>query len=124
LEDWALIRRLAAEGVPKKQIAGRLGISRTTVVKAVASTAPPRYQRRREPTSFAPFEARVKALLAEFPDMPSVDRRSVDDDRVGSPRRDLARGAKRSGNTSVTGRNNRCHRAGDCNGRSRRSTSK
>jgi len=51
------------------------------------------HQRRREPTSFAPFEARVKALLAEFPDMPSVDKRSVDDDRVGSPRRDLARGA-------------------------------
>ena len=41
MEDWALIRRLAAEGVPKKQIAERLGISRTTVVRAVASTAPP-----------------------------------------------------------------------------------
>jgi len=46
LEDWALIRRLAAEGVPKAQIAVRLGISRTTVVKAVASDAPPRYERR------------------------------------------------------------------------------
>ncbi|MEI2714991.1 MAG: helix-turn-helix domain-containing protein [Nocardioides sp.] len=35
LEDWALIRRLAAEGVPKARIAERLGISRTTVIKAV-----------------------------------------------------------------------------------------
>ena len=67
MEDWALIRRLDAEGVPKKQIAERLGISRTTVVKAVASTAPPRYQRRVGATSFTPFEARVKELLAEFP---------------------------------------------------------
>ena len=33
LEDWALIRRLAAEGVPKAQIAERLGISRTTVIE-------------------------------------------------------------------------------------------
>lgn len=72
MEDWALIRRLDAEGVPKKRIAERLGISRTTVVKAVASTAPPKYQRRVEATSFSPFEARVTALLAEFPDMPAT----------------------------------------------------
>jgi hypothetical protein len=31
VEDWALIRRLAAEGVPKTRIAERLGISRNTV---------------------------------------------------------------------------------------------
>ena len=37
MEDWALIRRLAAEGVPKARIAERLGISRTTVTKAVNS---------------------------------------------------------------------------------------
>ena len=37
MEDWALIRRLAAEGVPKAAIARRLGISRNTVGKAVAS---------------------------------------------------------------------------------------
>jgi hypothetical protein len=39
-----LIRRLAGEGVPKARIAARLGISRTTVVKAVASDTPPRYE--------------------------------------------------------------------------------
>ena len=32
-----MIRRLAADGVPKARIAERLGISRTTVVKAVNS---------------------------------------------------------------------------------------
>ena len=72
MEDWALIRRLAAEGVPKKQIAERLAISRTTVVKAVASTSPPKYERRTAATSFSPFEARVRALLVEHPEMPAT----------------------------------------------------
>ncbi|HET7664565.1 MAG TPA: IS21 family transposase [Mycobacterium sp.] len=72
MEDWALIRRLAAEGVPKARIAARLGISRTTVVKAVASQAPPRYERRASPTSFSPFEARVRALLTGDADLPAT----------------------------------------------------
>jgi hypothetical protein len=72
LEDWALIRRLAAEGVPKARIAQRLGISRTTVIKAVASDAPPRYERTPGPTSFTVFEPRVRALLKQTPDMPAT----------------------------------------------------
>jgi transposase len=72
MEDWALIRRLAAEQVPKAVIARRLGISRTTVVKAVASQGPPKYERRPAPTSFTPFEARVRQLLEETPDLPAT----------------------------------------------------
>jgi transposase len=73
LEDWALIRRLAAEGVPKARIAERLAISRNTVSRAVASTTPPRYERApAAETSFTPFEERVCALLAEFPEMPAT----------------------------------------------------
>jgi hypothetical protein len=72
LEDWALIRRLAAEGVPKARIAERLGISRTTVIKAVTSDAPPRYERKPVATSFTVFEPRVRALLDEVPDMPAT----------------------------------------------------
>ncbi|WP_349426171.1 IS21 family transposase [Microbacterium sp. LWS13-1.2] len=72
LEDWALIRRLAAEGVPKARIAERLGISRTTVIKAVNSDSPPRYERTPAPTSFTVFEPRVRELLAETPDMPAT----------------------------------------------------
>jgi hypothetical protein len=72
LEDWALIRRLAAEGVPKAQVAGRLGLSRTTVVKAVASDSPPRYERKPAVTSFSRFEPRVRELLGEFPEMPAT----------------------------------------------------
>jgi transposase len=68
-----LIRRLAAEGVAKTQIAERLGISRNTVAKAVASTEPPKYERAPvEATSFTPFEKRVRALLAEVPEMPAT----------------------------------------------------
>jgi len=72
LEDWALIRRLAAEEVPHAAIARRLGISRTTVVKALASEVPPRYVRRPTETSFVVLEPRVRSLLAEFPDMPAT----------------------------------------------------
>jgi len=72
LEDWALIRRLAAEGVPKARIAARLGISRTTVIKAVKSDSPPRYERSPGPTSFTEYEPHVRALLAEVPDMPAT----------------------------------------------------
>jgi transposase len=72
LEDWALIRRLAAEGVPKARIAARLGISRTTVVKAVASQSPPRYERRAVSTAFTPFEARIRALLEDDAELPAT----------------------------------------------------
>lgn len=72
MDDWALIRRLASDGVPKAQIAARLEISRTTVLKAVNSDGPLRYERSPRPTSFTPFEARVRALLAEHPQMPAT----------------------------------------------------
>jgi transposase len=73
LEDWALIRRLAAEGVPKARIAERLGISRNTVARAVGSSEPPKYERAPAvSTSFTPFESRVRALLVEFPEMPAT----------------------------------------------------
>ena len=67
-----MIRRLAADGVPHLRIAERLGISRTTVIKAVQSTSPPHYERRPAPTSFTPFEARVRALLEDDPELPAV----------------------------------------------------
>ena len=70
MEDWAIIRRLAAEGIPNARIAERLGISRTTVIKAVRSSNPPNYERTAKATSFVTFEPRVRALLEEFPDMP------------------------------------------------------
>jgi hypothetical protein len=79
VEDWALIRRLVADGVPQRQVARQLGIGRSTVARAVASQVPPKYERRPAATSFSPFEPRVRVLLAEFPEMPA----SVIADRVG-----------------------------------------
>ena len=72
LEDWALIRRLVADGVPRRQVAKDLGLGRSTVARAVASTSPPKYERLEQPTSFSPFEPRVRVLLAEFPLMPAT----------------------------------------------------
>ena len=72
MEDWALIRRLAAEGVPNSRIAERLEISRTTVIKAVNATSPPHYKRTPAVRSFVNVEPRVRALLKEFPDLPAV----------------------------------------------------
>lgn len=67
-----MIRRLVAEGVPQRQVARELGIARKTVAAAVASERPPKYERTAGPTSFTPFEARVRALLAEHPEMPAT----------------------------------------------------
>jgi transposase len=72
VEDWALIRRLVADGVPQRQVARDLGIGRSTVARAVASDAPPKYERKQAPTSFSPFEPRVRVLLEEFPEMPAT----------------------------------------------------
>ena len=72
MEDWALIRGLAAEGVPKARIAERLGISRTTVLKAIRADGPPRYERRPAETSFSVVEQRVRVLLAQTPEMPAT----------------------------------------------------
>jgi hypothetical protein len=72
VEDWALIRRLVADGVPRRQVTPQLGIGRSTVDRALESDRPPKYERKPGPTSFTPFEARVRAILAEHPEMPAT----------------------------------------------------
>lgn len=73
MEDWALIRRLhLGEGVPKAQVAARLGISRNTVAKAVASSSPPVFKARVVSSAFDEFAPRVRALLTEFPEIPAT----------------------------------------------------
>jgi transposase len=72
VEDWALIRRLVADGVPQRQVARGLGIGRSTVARAVASDSPSRYERKPVPTAFMPFEPRVRALLEDHPEMPAT----------------------------------------------------
>lgn len=80
LEDWAEIRYLhRSEGLSRRAIAKRLGISRDTVARAIASQTPPKYSRVSGPSAFDPFEPYVRELLAQFPMMPA----SVIAERVG-----------------------------------------
>ena len=72
MEDWALIRRLVADGVAQRQVARDLGIGRSTVGRALASDRPPRYERPAVSTSFTPFEPLVRQLLIATPDMPAT----------------------------------------------------
>jgi hypothetical protein len=72
VEDWALIRRLVADGVPQRQVARDLGIGRSTVERALASERPPKYERVVGPTAFTPFESSVRQLLIAAPDMPAT----------------------------------------------------
>lgn len=82
VEDWAEIRRLHhAEGMGMKAIARRLGVARNTVRLAVRSVEPPRYERAGRGSLVDAFESRLRALLAEFPEMPAT----VLAERVGWP---------------------------------------
>ncbi|MBF6341050.1 IS21 family transposase [Nocardia abscessus] len=73
VEDWAEIRRLhRSEGMAIRAIARRLKISKNTVKKALASHEPPRYQRRPRGSVVDEFEPAIRAVLAEFPDMPTT----------------------------------------------------
>ena len=72
MEDWALIRRLVADGVPQRQVARDLGVGRSTVARAVAGVGPPKYERPAGPTSFTAFEPAVRGLLKSTPDMPAT----------------------------------------------------
>jgi transposase len=72
VEDWALIRRLVADGVSQRQVARDLGVGRSTVERALASKHPPKYERAAVPTAFTPFDPLVRQLLATTPDMPAT----------------------------------------------------
>jgi transposase len=61
VEDWAEIRRLhRAEGMPIKAIVRTLGIARNTVRAALASEAPPKYQRKSAGSAVDAVEPRIR----------------------------------------------------------------
>ena len=73
VEDWAEIRRLRrAEKLPVAQIARALGISRNTVYAALASDAPPRYERTPVGSIVDAVEPRIRELLAAYPTIPAT----------------------------------------------------
>ncbi len=73
VEDWAEIRRLhRAEGLGIKTIARQLGVSRNTVRSAIASDAPPRYERKPVGSAVDAFEPAIRELLQQVPTMPAT----------------------------------------------------
>ncbi|MEV4502621.1 ATP-binding protein [Streptomyces klenkii] len=73
VEDWAEIRRLhRAEKMPVRAIARKLGISRNTVRRAVASDAPPKYQRAPKGSIVDAVELQIRELVEQWPDMPAT----------------------------------------------------
>jgi transposase len=73
VEDWAEIRRLhRAEGLPIKLIARTLRISRNTVRAAIASDAPPKYERKPAGSAVDEFEAAIREQLSAVPTMPAT----------------------------------------------------
>ena len=91
VDDWAEIRRLhMAEGLPIKQVARVMRVSRNTVRAAVRSDGPPRYARAPKGSVADAFEPRVRELLRTFPQMPA----SVIGERIGWPHSDRMLRAK------------------------------
>jgi transposase len=73
VEDWAEIRRLRrAEQVSISEIARVLGISRNTVRAALASDAPPKYERKPAGSSVDAVEPGIRELLRAYPTMPAT----------------------------------------------------
>ena len=73
VENWAEIRRLhRAEGVPIREIARVMGVSRNTVRAAVASGGAPKYERRPAGSVVDRVEPRIRELLAAYPRMPAT----------------------------------------------------
>ncbi len=72
VQEWAEIRRLAlAEGMGKKAIARKLGLSRNTVRAALRSEEPPAYHRTPPGSKLDPYRAEIASLLRDESDMPA-----------------------------------------------------
>ena len=65
--EWAQVRALAADGISQREIAGRLGMNRRTVVRLLASDEPPRYRRAPVGSRLDPLEPVLRRLLEEWP---------------------------------------------------------
>lgn len=68
VQDWAEVKRLhEREGLSKKAIAEKTGMSRNTVNRLLGLPTPPAYERSARPSLLDPFRDAVLALLAEDP---------------------------------------------------------
>lgn len=73
VHDWAEVHRLhKREGLSKKRIAERLGMSRTTVYRLLKLTEPPRYERPKRRSLLDDYVDSIKAMLKEDPKVPAT----------------------------------------------------
>lgn len=68
VQDWAEVHRLFhRDGLSKKAIARRLGMSRTTVIELLVRDGPPRYVRSPAGSMLDPFKDEIRRMLADDP---------------------------------------------------------
>jgi transposase len=73
VEDWAEIGRLhRSEKLPIKEIVRVLGVARNTVRAALASDAPPKYERAPKGSIVDAVEPWIRELLQAYPTMPAT----------------------------------------------------
>ena len=73
VENWAEVRRLyRSEGLPIREIARVMGVSRNTVRAAIASDGPPKYERPPAGSVVDVAEPRIRELLKSYPRMPAT----------------------------------------------------
>ncbi len=72
VHDWAKVRELVREGVPKKRIAEQLGCSRTTVYRLAGLAEPPGYERRPAGSQLEPFKDAIADMLREDEAVPAT----------------------------------------------------
>ena len=72
VHEWAKVRELYREGVSRKAIARRLGMSRNTVARLLASAEPPRYEREPAGSQLDPFKGAVLEMLREDASVPAT----------------------------------------------------
>jgi transposase len=78
VERWAEIRRMhRVEGRSIREISRRTGLHRETIRRALASDAPPRYERAPVPSKLDPFKPWIEEQLRAEPGIPSQRLREL-----------------------------------------------
>ena len=67
--DWAEVRTMDAEGIPRRQIAKRLGIDPRTVKRLAESEEPPAYRRKPAGSVLDPLKAVIADLIKGWPEI-------------------------------------------------------